>query len=58
MSCGWPFHNDPDCQECKQWEDRYSQNLDDWLAVKAEVQEAARVARAARRKTTKRTPNA
>ena len=48
-SCGWPFHNNPACEECAQWETKYGQNLNDWLDQKKEIRAAAL---AARRKTT------
>lgn len=34
--CGWPFHNQPGCPSCEQWERLAGKNLDDWLAAKAE----------------------
>ena len=55
MSCGWPFHNDPECQECKQWEQKYGKNLTEWIDQRAEVRAAAK---AARRRTTPRGANA
>lgn len=51
MSCGWPFHHDPKCEECKQWEMKYGKNLNDWLDQRAEIRAAAKDAR---RKTTPR----
>lgn len=58
MSCGWPFHNDPKCEECQAWEVKYGENLDHWLKVRTEVLAAARAERAASRKTTQPTENA
>lgn len=26
MSCDWPFHDDPDCKECEDWDRRYWEN--------------------------------
>ena len=49
MSCGWPFHNKPGCEECQKWETMYGQNLTDWLDQRAEIRAAAK---AARHKTT------
>ena len=51
MSCGWPFHHDPECAECKQWEQKYGENLNEWLDQKREIRAAAK---AARRRTTHR----
>jgi hypothetical protein len=45
MSCGWPFHSDPECQECKQWEAKYGENLTTWLDQRAEIRDAAKAAR-------------
>lgn len=60
-ACTWPFHH-PECEECKKWDEMYGENLDNYLRVKAEIQEAARqaqrAARAAKRKTTPTTPPA
>lgn len=49
MSCGWPFHNDINCEECKTWEQKYGENEARWMEQKAEVRAAAK---AVRRKTT------
>lgn len=47
MSCGWPFHHDSACDECKQWEQKYGENVDEWLRQKQEIQEAAKAGRRA-----------
>ena len=54
MSCGWPFHHDAECEECKQWEQKYGKNLTDWLDQRQEIRAAAK---AARRKTMPPTEN-
>ena len=54
MGCGWPFHNDKTCEECKAWEEKYGQNVDDWITTRNEVRAAARVVT---RRTTPPTPN-
>lgn len=40
--CGWPFHNDKDCDTCKQYEAKYAESVDAWLEVKREVRAAAK----------------
>ena len=49
--CNWPFHHEPGCKECAEWDKTHSQALEDYL-VSLEIRQAARRAeRAARRKT-------
>ena len=31
-SCGWPFHNAKDCGECDEWEAKYGESMDKYLA--------------------------
>jgi hypothetical protein len=40
------------------WEEKYSQNIEDWLKQKAEIQAAARAEQAARRRTMRPTGSA
>lgn len=30
--CTWPFHADPDCEKCKEWEARATRNLEEYAA--------------------------
>ena len=58
MSCGWPFHHDTGCEECKQWEEMYGENLTQYMDTLAEIRAAARAEQAAKRRTTRATGNA
>ena len=51
-SCGWPFHLDPDCTECKDWERRYGEGVDEWMKQRSEVLAAAKDVRRAQSKDT------
>lgn len=45
MSCGWPFHHETGCLECLTWEQKYGENLTDWLDQRTEIRAAAKDAR-------------
>lgn len=58
MSCGWPFHHDPKCEECKQWESKHGEAITQYMDSLAEIKARQRADRAARRRTTPRGVNA
>lgn len=58
IDCGWPFHSDPTCAKCDEYERLYGEGVDEWLRQKQEIRASARAERAARRKTTPPTESA
>lgn len=45
--CHWPFHNQPACKQCAEYERLYGEGVDEWLIQKQEIRQAARAAKAA-----------
>jgi hypothetical protein len=47
--CTWPFHHSNQCGECREWDAKYGENLDDYLSHLSEIRESRKAAlRAAR----------
>ena len=41
-SCGWPFACQVGCKTCAEWDVLYGQNIDDYLAAKADARAAVK----------------
>lgn len=58
VSCGWPFHHQPGCEECAEWERKHGEAITLYMDSLAEIKAQMYAERAARLRITPATARA